>query len=101
MRLTEYEQHIIVQAIHTYFPNDKDIYLFGSRVDDTATGGDIDVFVDLKSQDHQSVLHRCQSVSAIQMALGDQKIDLIVRQPDSSPQAIYQEALQYGKSLML
>ena len=44
MRITENEQQVIRQAIAEIDPN-ADIYLFGSKADDHARGGDIDLLV--------------------------------------------------------
>ena len=44
MRLREPEKQSIVRAIKSVEPDSK-IYLFGSRVDDSGKGGDIDILV--------------------------------------------------------
>ena len=44
MRITKNEQQVIRQAITAIDPN-ADIYLFGSKADDHARGGDIDLLV--------------------------------------------------------
>jgi len=96
MRLNDHQVETIVHAVLSRFDNNARIYLFGSRVDDAAKGGDIDLLVDLPEPDQQMVRHSCQAVSDIQMALGEQKIDLLVRHPNSTDQAIFHEALEHG-----
>ena len=44
MRIQPEEQAAIVSTI-TRFDNESEIYLFGSRLDDTKRGGDIDILV--------------------------------------------------------
>jgi len=44
MRLTNLEQKMIKKAFVETFQSG-DIYLFGSRVDDTKRGGDIDLYL--------------------------------------------------------
>ncbi|MEN4053309.1 MULTISPECIES: nucleotidyltransferase domain-containing protein [Sulfurimonas] len=46
MRLSEKVKQKITQTVHRIF-GDVDIYLFGSRVDDTKRGGDIDIALDM------------------------------------------------------
>jgi predicted nucleotidyltransferase len=74
MRLSESERQAILGSISAQDPQ-ADVYLFGSRVDDGARGGDIDLLVlssriDLMAKlDILGDLHRC---------LGDRRIDLLV-----------------------
>jgi predicted nucleotidyltransferase len=42
MRITEHEKNVIVDAVKSADPNAK-VWLFGSRVDDSKKGGDIDI----------------------------------------------------------
>ncbi|MBN4077076.1 nucleotidyltransferase domain-containing protein [Mariprofundus ferrooxydans] len=99
MRLNKNEIEAIVNAVSNRFSPDARIYLFGSRINDAAKGGDIDLLVDLPAQDGDMVRHSCQAIADIQMAIGEQKIDLIVRHPDSTDRAIFHEALKHGELL--
>ncbi len=45
MRLTEDEQVLIKRIIINVFGEDVGIWLFGSRVDDSKRGGDVDLYV--------------------------------------------------------
>ncbi len=96
MRLNENQVKVIVHAVHSRFNKGARIYLFGSRLNDELKGGDIDLFIDLPEVDHESVRHSCQAIADIQMSLGEQKIDLIVRHHDSPDQTIFHEALTHG-----
>ena len=44
MRLTPYQQQVITRHFLEIF-KEGEIYLFGSRVDDSAKGGDIDLYL--------------------------------------------------------
>lgn len=44
MRITDYEQQAIIKSI-VKFDNNAEIYLFGSRLDESAKGGDIDILI--------------------------------------------------------
>jgi len=46
MRLTKEQISIIKTLVTRHFDSDTDVILFGSRVDDTARGGDIDLYIE-------------------------------------------------------
>jgi len=74
MRLEPQHREAIVRTIRAYDP-DATVYLFGSRVDDGARGGDIDLLVISQR------LTREQLIDAkldLYDQLGEQKIDLLV-----------------------
>ena len=76
MRLTEFEIKSILESFHLYFKTG-DIYLFGSRVDDTKKGGDIDLYID--TQDIDNLFEKkLKMLSNIKSKIGEQKIDLII-----------------------
>ena len=51
MRLTEFEQNTISKHFESFFAH-AELYLFGSRVDDTKKGGDIDLYIETKSDEY-------------------------------------------------
>lgn len=74
MRLTEAEVAAIKQSVRVFDPEAK-IFLFGSRVDDSKRGGDIDLFVlsgKIKSSERRKIKLN------IYDKIGEQKIDMIV-----------------------
>ena len=76
------------------------MFLFGSRVDDHKRGGDIDLLVvsDLRQNDMEAA--KIMAVTKIQMALGEQKIDMIVtNDPARDVRPVVREALQHGIEL--
>jgi uncharacterized protein len=64
----------IKESCHVFFP-DSDIYLFGSRADDEAKGGDIDLMIlsDLKIENDRLRKFRIEFYKRF----GWQKIDLV------------------------
>jgi predicted nucleotidyltransferase len=46
MRLTEKQIEIIRDGVFKHFGEKSAVYLFGSRVDDTKKGGDIDLLIE-------------------------------------------------------
>lgn len=91
MRLSEFEQKIIKETILALDQNAK-IILFGSRVDDAARGGDIDLLVISEHiKRHQLGKIRWQ----LWEQLGEQKIDLVLSDRQLSD-AFVQVAVEQG-----
>ena len=81
MRLKAKERQVILQAIHSIDPNAK-VYLFGSRVDDSGKGGDIDLLVFSPKISYGDKLVVKKNIFSI---LDEQKIDLIVTKDGGEP----------------
>lgn len=77
MRLKQYEIQAIKDVVRQYFPEGSSVSLFGSRTDDNARGGDIDLFIqtDLSGIELQDA--RIRTMAAISLRIGDQKIDIV------------------------
>ena len=93
MRLSPIEQQVIRDASLRYFgvrPR-----LFGSRVDDSKLGGDIDLYIEALISPKQGVDARLRMVSDIWKALGERKIDVIIN-TGGDPLAIYEIAKSEG-----
>ena len=74
MRLSNSERLKITQSIIERDP-DASIYLFGSRIDDSARGGDIDLLV---LSEKIGLWDRLDILAYLHLQLGERKIDLIV-----------------------
>lgn len=98
MRLTTRERTIIVQTIAATFGQEAKLWLFGSRVDDNKRGGDIDLYVET-TESSQMLQKRMAVMATLQMQLGDQKIDLLVRSLTEEEKSIHRIAKQTGVRL--
>ena len=78
MRLTAAESETIREEVRRLDP-DAEIHLFGSRTDDLARGGDIDLLVISDCLAFRDVLRLRAS---IQDRIGWQQLDLLVRRRD-------------------
>ena len=95
MRLSTLEQNSIKKHFKTIFPHSR-LYLFGSRVDNTKKGGDIDLYIETKS-DEYSYSKLLDFNSSVQEDIGEQKIDIIVNKVDKNiTKPIYINAKKYG-----
>lgn len=97
MRINQEERIVIKNVLRKYFGPHARIVLFGSRIDDNARGGDIDLLVDT-DQVEDVFTQKLMALSELQIALGDQKIDLLVKVPTMSEPLppVFTEALATG-----
>ena len=97
MRITELQKNSIKQLTTQIFGADARLMLFGSRVNDDAKGGDIDLYIE--TQQAQDVFEKkIRLLTALHKALGEQKIDIVVND-FSQDKAIYTIAQQTGIAL--
>jgi predicted nucleotidyltransferase len=75
MRLTPYQQQAIKKHFLEVF-KEGDIYLFGSRVDDNAKGGDIDLYLVVPNQKGLAI-KRIEFLVKLKRDIGEQKIDVV------------------------
>lgn len=78
MRLREKDRAAIKQAALEVFGDGVVVRLFGSRVDDTLKGGDIDLHVETDPAPEGPNRRRVQFWPLLQERLGEQKIDVVV-----------------------
>ena len=76
MRLTKEEQILIKKAFKEVFGEGK-IYLFGSRVDDSKRGGDIDLYIVPKNRDNL-MRKKIDFLVKLYEYIGEQKIDVVM-----------------------
>lgn len=98
MRLSLFEINAIQRNARNIFGNDVKVYLFGSRVDDSKKGGDIDLYLVPNNADGLYE-KKIKFLSALNRALGEQKIDIVIAQDRTRP--IEQEAMAKGMELNL
>ncbi|AUN93908.1 nucleotidyltransferase domain-containing protein [Pseudazoarcus pumilus] len=82
MRITEDESRIIRDTVRLRFGRNARVWLFGSRTDDTRRGGDIDLLVETPEPLENAFRESIGLETDLQIALGDQKIDILLAQPD-------------------
>jgi len=97
MRLTKNEIKVIKETITEVFGTEAVVRLFGSRVDDAAKGGDIDLLVTLSSPTNQPVEMMIKAEAKIIYRLGNErKIDLLLDAPNLNQQQIHRIAREQG-----
>jgi predicted nucleotidyltransferase len=97
MRLSYAELKTIIITFSDIFKNGK-IFLFGSRVDDSKKGGDIDLYIESTNKDN-ILKKKIDFIVKLNSLIGEQRIDVIVQTDKSRPIEI--EAKKTGVELNL
>ena len=99
MRISKKKIEIIKQTAMETFGTDCKVWIFGSRVDDTKRGGDIDIFIEIPHRINDKVKKEIKFLAKLKRELGDQKIDLVVR-VKGEDDFISREAKQKGVEII-
>ncbi|UJP07287.1 MAG: nucleotidyltransferase domain-containing protein [Nitrosomonas sp.] len=94
VRLSAREIGIIRATVHRLLGDNARIRIFGSRARLDEKGGDIDILIETEQKLADRVSIACRLTSQLQMQLGDQKIDVIIVDPETPEQPIHQIARQ-------
>jgi predicted nucleotidyltransferase len=94
MRLSNIEREIIKEAAQNIYDKDAKIFIFGSRVDDTKKGGDIDIYIETPK--HATIKDKLNFLVALENKIGEQKVDIIIKTPISKPKEIFEIAKNNG-----
>ena len=82
MRLSEAEVNAISTCAKQMFGQKCVVGLFGSRVDDSRRGGDIDLHIVAETSALATVQNEILFALALKAVIGEQKIDVVARPPD-------------------
>jgi len=99
MRLTKQQAHAIKQTVAEVLGAQATVRLFGSRVDDAARGGDIDLYIHIDQP-----IERPACISALIQAklirrIGERKVDILLDAPNLKHAPIHQVAEHTGVPL--
>lgn len=96
MRLTETQQKQILRTADEVFGSDVSVTLFGSRVDDTTTGGDIDLMISTSLNATTARHRKIQFLVRLKQRIGDRHIDVVLRTPDTEVRDVHRVAASQG-----
>jgi len=82
MRLTSRQIEIITEVVFRNAGEEAVVYLFGSRLNDQARGGDVDILIEMDQQ--LSWLERARIKMELEQALG-LPVDILVRVRNAEP----------------
>ena len=92
MRISQQTQQIIRDTVREVFGVEANVKLFGSRINDDARGGDIDLLVELPTIAAEIERKTMQLTARLQLRIGDQPIDVLVLDPSTPRQSIHEQA---------
>ena len=99
MRLSQQTQQIIRDTVREVFGIKAHVKVFGSRINDDARGGDIDLLVELPSVTADIERKTLHLTARLQLRIGEQPIDVLVIDPATRQKSIHKQASMTGISL--
>ncbi len=99
MRLTDEQRRIIVEETAHIFGAGARVRLFGSRVDDSIRGGDIDLLVETPDPVAQPALAAARLAVKIERRLDGRHVDVVLVTPETPALPIHDIARRHGMAL--
>ncbi len=100
VRIEPKDLESIIQSFTECFDENDHLWLFGSRVYPEKRGGDIDLYIEVEHFDSKKVYDQnSQFWILLQDRLGEQKIDIVVRDPNQEL-LVYKVARQEGVRIL-
>ena len=99
MRLTDYQIQIIRQLARQVAGNQSRVRVFGSRLDDTGHGGDIDLMLELPEPVDNPALMAAQMSALVSRAMHGRKVDVLLSAPNLMRLPIHDIAFKEGQLL--
>jgi len=96
MRITSEQALQIKQVVYQVFGEQSTVWLFGSRVNDQAYGGDVDLFIQTQMPQVDPAVLAAKTAVKIMGLQNGRKVDVIVQTPNSTPQPIFDIARKTG-----
>jgi len=99
MRLSEFEIESIKRMAGIHFGRDVHVFLFGSRTDNQQRGGDIDLFISEPNGTYLKARSKINFVTDLIQLIGEQKIDVVLDNPEIKSSYFYKTICQTGVQL--
>jgi predicted nucleotidyltransferase len=103
VRLSPQTVHTITTTARAIYGPEVQVYLFGSRTNNNAKGGDIDLLITHTDPARLTYENKITFLARLKMAIGDQKIDLLYsNHPDTNDQnPMLKHIMQHGNPVVL
>lgn len=99
MRLTDQQIQAIRQLAQQVAGAQSRVWVFGSRLDDKALGGDLDLMLELTEPVDNPALMAAQLSGRVSRVMRGRKVDVLLSAPNLSRLPIHDIAFQEGRLL--
>lgn len=99
MRLSDQQIQIIRQLAQQVAGSRSRVRVFGSRLDDAAQGGDLDLMLELPEPVDNPALMAAQMSARVSRAMHGRKVDVLLSAPNLMRLPIHDVAFREGKLL--
>ena len=99
MRLTDKQIQTIRQLVRQVAGSQSRVRVFGSRLDDTAHGGDLDLMLELTEPVDNPALMAAQLSAQVSRAMHGRKVDVLLSAPNLMRLPIHDIAFKEGQLL--
>jgi predicted nucleotidyltransferase len=99
MRLTPAQIDAIKSTATAVLGEGAQVTLFGSRVDDTAKGGDVDLMIEVLQDLADPAVMSVRIASKVSRAMHGRRVDVLLKAPNLLEQPIHRIAAHQGVAL--
>ena len=99
MRLTDEQTQTICRLACQLAGSQARVRVFGSRLDDTARGGDLDLMLELPEPVDHPALVAAQMAAQVSRAMHGRKVDVLISAPNLMRLPIHEVAFAEGQLL--
>lgn len=99
MRLTDHQAKAITQLAHEVAGERAQVRVFGSRLDDDARGGDLDLMLELFEPVANPALLAARFSARVTRLFQGRKVDVLIAAPNLKRLPIHDQAFKEGKVL--
>lgn len=96
MRLTPSQEQITKSTVDRVLGAKNRVWLFGSRVDDSLRGGDIDLLIETEATLSNRAQTLCRLHGALIYALGERKLDILLKDARTRDAPVFDIAKRTG-----
>jgi len=99
MRLSQAQIKAIKSAAAEIFGDEAEVWLFGSRADDSRRGGDVDLMVETAETLNDPAVLAARLSARVSRGMYGRHVDVVVHAPGSPEQPIHRAARTHGVRL--